>query len=84
MLIFFQNLTSQVFVAYKTVACEKKLSVRNKFVNVQRNKKRSTQNVFKLRNRKKYTHYVQCNGQGPLSQKVKIIGGVSNMYQKVQ
>ena len=30
--------------------------LRNKFVNVQRNKKRSTQNVFKLRNRKKYTH----------------------------
>ena len=27
--------------------------LRNKFVNVQRNKKRSTQNVFKLRNRKK-------------------------------
>ena len=71
--------------------------LRNKFVNVQRNKKRSTQNVFKLRSRKKYTHYVlydkpkrsqrverQCNGQRALSQKVKIIGGVSNMYQKVQ
>ena len=27
--------------------------LRNEFVNVQRNKKRSTQNVFKLRNRKK-------------------------------
>ena len=27
--------------------------LRNKFVNVQGNKKRSTQNVFKLRNRKK-------------------------------
>ena len=26
--------------------------LRNEFVNVQRNKKRSTQNVFKLRNRK--------------------------------
>ena len=72
--------------------------LRNKFLNVQRNKKRSTQNVFKLRNRKKYTHYVlydkpkrsqrvdysAMNGQGALSQKVKIIGGVSNMYQKVQ
>ena len=32
--------------------------LRNKFLNVQRNKKRSTQNVFKLRSRKKYTHYV--------------------------
>ena len=29
--------------------------LRNFFVNVQRNKKRSTQNVFKLRNRKKNT-----------------------------
>ena len=50
--------------------------------------------IFKLRNEKKIVlcgqtkkvsqSWLQCNGQGPLSQKVKIIGGVSNMYQKVQ
>ena len=55
--------------------------------------------IFKLRNSKKNNHLncslwtnqkgyflqrLQRNGQGPLSQKVRIIGGVTNMFPKVQ
>ena len=72
--------------------------LRNKFVNVQGNKKCNTQNIQVKKQQKEITIWIvlcgqtkkvsqswlQCNGQGPLSQKVKIIGGITNMYQKVQ
>ena len=67
--------------------------LRNEFVNVQGNKKRNTQNIQVKKKQKKNPFELffvdkpkrsQCNGQGPLGQKVKIVGGVTNMYQKVQ
>ena len=69
--------------------------LRNEFVNVQGNKKRNTQNIQVKKQQKKLTIWIVPCGQtkkvselitvqGPLSQKVKIIGGVTNMYQKVQ
>ena len=64
--------------------------LRNKFVNVQGNKKRNTQNI-QIKKRKKNNH-LNCSlwtnqkgltelitVQWPLSQKVKIIGGITKV-----
>jgi hypothetical protein len=73
--------------------------LRNEFVNAQGNKKRNTQNIqvkqkinthlnfsglYNIKTTHRVDYSAMAIGQGPLRQKVKIIGGVTNMYQKVQ
>ena len=47
-----------------------------------RNSKKNHKNCSLWTNQKGLTELITV--QGPISQKVKIIGGVTNMYQKVQ
>ena len=66
------------------------LIIRNKFVNVQGNKKRNTQNIQAKKQQKKlpfdlfFVDKPKSSRRGPLSQKFKIIGVVTNMYQKLR